>query len=99
MNVKKMTILAYAYGWWFGYPKCCTREFSKNFQNPISEERRKASHNTGLIPCTEHAQAINEGKITLESLVKNRCARSKFPNGSDCPGQYELVDLYKISRS
>lgn len=59
-------------GKWYGYPDCCIHEFCKYPQFPPSEERKKAGNGSGLIPCAKHAKAINEGTITLQSLINNR---------------------------
>lgn len=67
----------------FGYPDCCIKAFGDQppelmTGNPTKEDKqryRAACINgefTGFIPCIEHAKQILQGKITLESLIKNR---------------------------
>ena len=64
----------------FGYPTCCIKQFCES--NGIDKQMRfKASKQTGFVPCSKHAKEILEGKITLESLIKNRKEERPFPNG------------------
>lgn len=72
-----------------GYPDCCIREFCLQppallkRSNPTKDDIRRykagciSGKFTGLIPCAFHAREIAMGKITLESLIKNR--NNKFP--------------------
>lgn len=67
-----------------GYPDCCIDEFCKQppillkNKKPTKDDirRYKAAHingkYTGFIPCVFHAKQITTGKITLESLIKDR---------------------------
>lgn len=63
-------------------------EYKRNKGIPPSKEdlrRFKAAHvdgnYTGFIPCNIHAKQINEGKITLASLIVNRSSKfGMFPN-------------------
>ena len=75
-----------------GYPECCIKEFCD--QPPAVLERSKPSKDdmrrykagciddnfSGFIPCKAHAKQIIAGKITLESLIKDRdTSFSPFP--------------------
>lgn len=76
-----------------GYPDCCIKEFCD--QPPaVLNQNKKASKDdlmrhesgcikgefTGFIPCISHAKQINDDKITLGSLIKNRDSKlPKFP--------------------
>jgi len=75
-----------------GYPDCCIKEFCN--QPPILLKHSKPSKDdirkykagflngqfTGFIPCLFHAKEIIAGKITLQSLIKNRNPKfSAFP--------------------
>lgn len=76
-----------------GYPDCCIREFCN--QPPAllrhsgvtkdDQRRYKAGcingQFTGFVPCSFHAREIVMGKITLESLIKDRnIVFGTFPN-------------------
>jgi len=58
---------------YYGYPKCCVKEFYNDLQNGLIDVNRKdrlnASKN-GFVPCTTHANLINGKKIQIETLVK-----------------------------
>lgn len=81
------------YGWWLGYPVCCTNEFIK-LGRIIPDNQRKAANKTGFIPCQKHAEDVLSGKCTLESLITNRYHNYSFPNDTDLPNEYELKQLY-----
>lgn len=69
------------WGQYFGYPYCCILQFCLGGISDRTEEMSKASGGTGFIPCHEHAKLILKGKITLESLIKDRDPLApKFPN-------------------
>ena len=66
---------------YYGYPKCCIKEFYNDLEIGLMfinrKERLNASKN-GFVPCTEHANLINIKKIKIESLVKKN-RRCIFP--------------------
>lgn len=73
-------------GLFYGYPSCCIHEFCTDvFGN--REVRSKAGRlngeTTGFIPCTKHAEQINAGEITLESLIEHRVCKGVFPDPGD----------------
>ncbi len=67
-----------------GYPECCIKEFCD--QPPEILKHQKASKDdmrrykagcingqfTGFVPCAAHAKEITTGRITLQSLIKDR---------------------------
>ena|ERR1043166_4899858 len=77
-----------------GYPECCIKEFCdqppallKSRKNPTKDDKRRYKAGcvdgqfTGFIPCARHAKEITMGKITLQSLIKNRDPEfPPFPN-------------------
>lgn len=69
-------------GKYYGYPECCIEFFmTKNIYNKeFTQINRKASNDTGFIPCTKHATQILEKKNTLEDILHNRQCETKFPN-------------------
>lgn len=42
----------------------------------------KINQNTGFIPCKHHAKMIQDGEITLESLISKRICSTEFPDDS-----------------
>jgi len=72
-----------------GYPDCCIKEFCDQppqllkltSANETDRLRYQAGcingQFTGFIPCSSHAKSIMDGKLTIESLIKNR--DEKFP--------------------
>jgi len=82
---------------WFGialgYPECCVNEFCvlspevMARTRPTKDDQMKLTSGhidnkfTGFIPCLNHAKQINNGEITLESLIKNR--NPKYPSFPD----------------
>lgn len=77
-----------------GYPDCCIKEFCnqppallKLIKEPSKDDIQRYEAGcingefTGFIPCAFHAKEIIKGKITLQSLIKNRNKKFKaFPN-------------------
>ena len=77
-----------------GYPDCCIKEFCdqppallRNATGPTQDDKRRYEAGcingkfTGFIPCVFHAREIIMGKITLDSLIKNRNTNfNPFPN-------------------
>lgn len=76
-----------------GYPDCCIKEFCNqppaflkhNKPNKDDLRRYKAGcingQFTGFIPCAFHAKEITTGKITIQSLIKDRNQNlPPFPN-------------------
>lgn len=77
-----------------GYPDCCIKEFCNqppallNHQKkPTKDDIRRYKAGcidgefSGFIPCAFHAREITMGKITLQSLIKDRSPEfSPFPN-------------------
>ena len=66
-------------GKYYGYPKCCIKQFDKDLMTGLlyvdRTERIKAAKN-GFIPCDKHASLINNGHATISSiLVKRLCPR------------------------
>ena len=72
-----------------GYPECCIKAFCDlppallKKRKTTKDDRRRYRAGcingefTGFIPCSFHAKQITMGKITLESLIKNR--NDEFP--------------------
>jgi hypothetical protein len=65
------------FGKHYGYPKCCIDGFCNEV---ITRSQRRASNNTGFIPCKKHTKLILLKKIKLESLIKNRFEEKPFRN-------------------
>jgi len=71
-------------GTYFGYPKCCIKEFYSDleigimFANKKNRTLRIKASKNGFIPCKKHAKLINKKQITLESLIKNRLCPRPF---------------------
>lgn len=67
-----------------GYPDCCIKEFCDQppellkITGATKKDRRRyraghiEGHYTGFIPCYYHAEQIRKGRITLNSLIKDR---------------------------
>lgn len=83
-----------------GYPDCCIKEFCNQppavmarMKEPSKDDKRRYKAGfmngefTGFIPCSSHAREINMGKITLESLIKDRSPDyPPFPHTPENPG-------------
>jgi len=74
-----------------GYPECCIKEFCdqppallNQMKSPSKIDLRRYKAGcingvfSGFIPCAFHAKEITMGRITLESLIKNR--NREFPH-------------------
>ena len=61
----------YKTGDYFGYPRCCQDEFYAILYNlsKRTENQKKASNNSGFIPCVKHAEEIVAGILRLEDLI------------------------------
>lgn len=89
----------------YGYPNCCIKEFCE--QPPSSFKGKPTDSDfarydagcvngkfTGFIPCLNHAKQINNGEITLNSLIVNR---DKELNPFPFEGYYEDDSLFTQS--
>ena len=71
-------------GVYFGYPKCCIKEFYSDleigimFVNKRNRMKRTKFAKNGFIPCKKHARLIKRKEITIESLIKNRICTLPF---------------------
>lgn len=66
----------------FGYPQCCIDQFCSgvDFGRDEKLNRQERIHQCyGFIPCDKHAEMIDKGEITLESLIENRTHPIPFP--------------------
>jgi len=63
----------------FGYPQCCILQFINRFPTAAEGVSPEVHKYQGFIPCEEHTKQIEEGKITLESLIVNRLYPENFP--------------------
>lgn len=96
------------YGRDLGYPQCCIDAFCsyppvvirwlRIKKRPILGARMQYTAGcidgkyTGFIPCQKHAKLIMSGKITLESLIKNRMPFFEpFPLEGDPDGLIEIL--------
>jgi hypothetical protein len=73
-------------GIFYCYPECCIDNFITVRPNKRTRTQRMASKttafvNTGFIPCHKCSIKILNNKATIESLIKNRICRHKFPIG------------------
>jgi hypothetical protein len=61
----------YKTGDYYGYPRCCIKEFMETFYTfgKRTDKQKKASNGLGFIPCVKHAEEILEGKIKVEDLI------------------------------
>ena len=72
-------------GTYFGYPKCCIKEFLIDleigilFVNKRNRMKRIKAGKNGFIPCKKHARLINKKEITIDNLIKNRICPTPFP--------------------
>lgn len=80
-------------GEFYGYPKCCTDFFIKNWGKGRSgftdNQMKVASNNLGFIPCQCHAILINKG-LPISSLLVNRVCNTPFPDD----GKIEDLDYF-----
>lgn len=80
-------------GKYFGYPKCCIKEFC--LLDPINRTEHQKDRNIhksyGFIPCAKHAKQIADGKITLEDLIQNRKCKTAYPDQSAFKHSYKLI--------
>lgn len=88
-----------------GYPECCIKEFCdqppallKRTQGKVTKDDKRRYKSgcingvfTGFVPCAFHAKEITMGKITLDSLIKNR--DMDFPPFPDWGRQ--KIDIFK----
>jgi hypothetical protein len=73
----------YTTGDYYGYPRCCTKEFMETFYKQKTIEQQKAGNGTGFLPCVKHAEEILAGKIKLTDLIlPTRKHPKPFPRGS-----------------
>ncbi len=73
----------YKTGDYYGYPRCCQKEFYETFYNlgKRTEDQRKAGNGSGFVPCVKHAEEILTGKIKLEDVIlPTRKHPKAFPN-------------------
>jgi len=74
-------------GEYFGYPKCCIRQFMEVYNIPANKTKYAicytVSTNTGFIPCMEHAKQIMCKEIKLADLINDRKCDAKFPHQRD----------------
>lgn len=66
------------WGVYFGYPKCCIKDFCTRGYK-MTKEQEEVNKNLGFVPCPSCSKKILEGKETLESLIKNRKHKDPFP--------------------
>ena len=67
----------------FGYPQCCIDQFCSGNDFGQNDKLNKQYHihqGYGFIPCDKHAEMIDKGDITLESLIDSRTHPIPFPN-------------------
>lgn len=70
-------------GEYYGYPKCCIKEFIKDLDkglNLVNRKNRIKAGKNGFIPCRRHAALINNNKIKISSLITNRLCTTSFDN-------------------
>ena len=76
-----MTDIKSELGIYYGYPKCCIKEFYSDMTIGIMfvnrKKRTKVAKN-GFVPCRRHAILINRKEIKIESLIKNRICPIPF---------------------
>jgi hypothetical protein len=71
-------------GIYYGYPKCCIKEFLSDvtigimFVNKRNRRKRTKVAKNGFVPCKKHARLINRKEIKIESLIKNRICPIPF---------------------
>jgi hypothetical protein len=87
-------------GKFLGYPECCTEAFIKvsrlHLELKIEKVRLITGKSSGFLPCLKHAKMIEKGKITLESLIKNRKVKEPFPILSiEELGKYFILNINK----
>jgi len=68
-------------GNYYGYPKCCIKDFEKILQRPNNLQCKISKH-SGFIPCMICCQLIIKDKIKIEDLIQNRICKIPFPNGT-----------------
>ena len=61
----------------YGYPLCCILEFMETV-GLYSEKKDRVSKRKGFLPCLKHVAEIEQGKIRLEDLIRNRKVVSPF---------------------
>jgi len=68
-------------GRYYGYPECCIKQLIDDCNIGIKfvdrKNRLKASKN-GFVPCSKHADLINNNKISISSIIKNRLCSQPF---------------------
>lgn len=92
-HIKDWTEENAPFGKKLGYPDCCIKEFCNQppvllkYSKPSKDDKRRYKAGcidgqfTGFIPCAFHAKEITMGKITLQSLIKDRSEDFRpFPN-------------------
>lgn len=89
-NQKTCYVVGNNMGTYFGYPKCCIKEFYTDleigilFANKRNRMKRIKAGKNGFIPCKKHARLINKKEITIDSLIKNRMCPTPFSINGIC---------------
>lgn len=71
------------FGDYYGYPKCCVKEFyyiQPNFLKKKNKKNMKRTTNSfnGFVPCFKHACMIEKNQIKLDELINNRKCQVPF---------------------
>jgi hypothetical protein len=66
-------------GVYFGYPSCCIQWFVENHSEKLTLCQKMTHRGFGFIPCPKCSRELLLGKITYESLLKDRICETKFP--------------------
>ncbi len=84
-------------GDYFGYPRCCQREFLVHLKTNTYPSLRRAwaGQMTGFIPCAAHAEEVLAGTITLKDLIKDRVCKKPFPNSGADTAFFEFCKTCK----
>lgn len=74
--------IIYETGIYFGYPKCCIRQFIEDVKNGENAQRHRSeisgTKGSGFIPCTKHSIELQAGIIKVNDLIKNRVCKEAF---------------------
>lgn len=78
-------------GRYYGYPSCCTKEFSLNGEPKVKNKKYITLFGTGFIPC----QSCN--KIDPDELIKiiksNRTCKLEFPEAHSIKDPSFIEDI------
>ena len=80
------------FGNYYGYPKCCIKEFNNRYnKKPPNKLQYKVAKHQGFIPCIVCCKLIKHNEIKIENLIQNRECELSYPNDEGVRSEYTLL--------